>query len=822
VKTWDYLRYGEKGTPAAGSFDGWPTDVASVTIMDPCCGSGHFLVEAFGMLWRMRAEEEGLTPVAAQDAVLRDNLFGLELDPRCVQIAMFSVALTAWKTGGGWRELPVPNIACSGIPAKAPVDEWKALAVGDRRLETALERLHILFRDADTLGSLIDPKGVTEFADTSGSQRSLDDVDWQGMSPLIQKALEGELTDPAGAVLGQDAASLTRAAGLLSRTFTVVATNVPYLKRSNQSGTLRDWVERHHPEGTPDLGIAFLLRSAELSVGGSMALVVPYAWVTSVSYETARRRILGQLSLQMLALMGTGAFSEISGEVVNVTLVIATAAPPVPESEFAGLDASGARSVAEKARVLSTAACSIALQRASLAAPSARVLLAGSGSDLPLLSEFAGCYQGTSTGDNVRYCRMFWEIPVVSTPWRQWQSTVQRHVEFGGREQVVLWHGLGGAERNGAAIRGRSAWGAKGMAVSQMGHLYSTRYAGELFDNNVAALVPINERDVPAVHAFVRSQEFHNAVRAIDQSIKVMNATLPQVPFDVERWRAVAEAAGPLPEPWSDDPTQWLFEGRPEVAAESLQVAVGRLLGYRWPEQPIDDDLDELADSDGIVCLPSVLGERAAEARLHELLARAFGGTWSPARGAALLAQSGAKKNDLESWLRDEFFKAHCQVFRSRPFIWHLWDGRKDGFGALVNYHRLDRPTLERLTYTYLGDWIERQTAGAREDVVGAEERLAAARDLQRQLVLILAGEPPHDIYVRWKSLAEQPNGWDPDLTDGVRVNVRPFVEAGVLRSKFNVKWDKDRGKNPDGSERLNGLHFTTAQKQSARAETPV
>jgi len=167
--------------------------------------------------------------------------------------------------------------------------------------------------------------------------------------------------------------------------------------------------------------------------------------------------------------------------------------------------------------------------------------------------------------------------------------------------------------------------------------------------------------------------------------------------------------------------------------------------------------------------------------------------------------------------LRDDFFKAHCKVFKNRPFIWHIWDGRKDGFAALVNYHQLDRPTLERLTFTYLGDWIERQTAGVRDEVAGAEERLVAAQDLQRRLELILDGEPPYDIFVRWKPLAEQPIGWDPDLNDGVRLNARPFVEAGVLRSKFTVHWKKDRGKNPDGSERHNDLHYTHADKQAAR-----
>ena len=185
VKGFEYLRFDDDGKPAAGAFEGWPDRVAEVTVMDPCCGSGHFLVEAFSMLWQMRAEEEGLAPIEAQDAVLRDNLFGLELDPRCVQIAMFNVALQAWKAGDGWRQLPVPNIACSGIPVKAPVEEWKTLAGGDERLENALVRLHLLFRDADTLGQLIDPDERRRVHRSDRAQASLDDVDWGEVAPAV-------------------------------------------------------------------------------------------------------------------------------------------------------------------------------------------------------------------------------------------------------------------------------------------------------------------------------------------------------------------------------------------------------------------------------------------------------------------------------------------------------------------------------------------------------------------------------------------------------------------------------------------------------------
>src|SRR5207244_1855717 len=100
----------------------------------------------------------------------------------------------------------------------------------------------------------------------------------------------------------------------------------------------------------------------------------------------------------------------------------------------------------------------------------------------------------------------------------------------------------------------------------------------------------------------------------------------------------------------------------------------------------------------------------------------------------------------------------------------------------------LDRARLERLTYTYLGDWITAQRAADGRGEPGANARLVAAQELQKKLAAILHGELPYDIYVRWKPLARQPTGWEPDLNDGVRLNIRPFVTAGVLRSRFTIQ----------------------------------
>ena len=815
VKGFEYLRF-DDGKPAAGSFDGWPDRVAEVTVMDPCCGSGHFLVEAFSMLWQMRAEEDGSSPIDAQDAVLRENLFGLELDARCVQIAMFAVALQAWKSGRGWRQLPVPNIACSGIPVKAPAEEWKALAEGDARLENALVRLHRLFRDADTLGSLIDPVRDARGASHT-PQSSLDEVDWSEAGRLVARVVARGDADSRQHAMAVDVSNTGRAAALLTQAYTLIATNVPFLSRGKQAEALQRHIDEHFGVARADLATSMLLRWLRVS---SVAMVTPQHWQSKLSYQKLRRWLLTERVYALFARLGNNVWQTQSGGQpfkVPTVLSVFHAHKPDPGSVVSAIDI-GNGPIHTKAAELRRVAISRSLQKSQLENVEHRIVTALFDADTELLAQFAGCFQGTSTGDNVRCCHNFWELPGISSPWRRWQSSVVSHVQFGGREQVVLWDGAGGVEQVGAAVRGRGAWGRRGMAISQMGRLYTTQYSGDIYDNNVAALIPRRSADLPAIWAFVSSPEFVAAVRMIDQSVQVQVATLPQVPFDGNHWRRVAEEAGPLPEPWSDDPTQWLFEGRPEGSTAPLQVAVGRLVGYRWPEQAEADDLDAFVDADGIVCLPSVAGEAPAVEMVQQVLATAFGEAWSPARVKELLEHAGSKKKNLADWLRDEFFKQHCALFGNRPFVWHIWDGQLDGFSALVNYHRLDRKMLEKLTYTYLGqDWVERQRAEVRDEVAGAEARLSAALELRRKLEAIVDGEKPHDIYVRWKAPHEQPVGWEPDLNDGVRLNIRPFVEAGVLRAPFNIHWRKDRGKNPNGTERHNDIHLSLADKLDAR-----
>ena len=835
---------------ASGAFGGWPEHLGELKVIDPCCGSGHFLVAAFTMLVPMRMDCEGLTAREAVDAVLRENLHGLELDPRCVELAAFALALAAWTypDAGGYRPLPALNLACSGLSVGTTKDRWIELAVGHRNLRIALDWLYDEFRDAPVLGSLLNP----------ATTRAAKLLDLPVLATALAEALAPEESDERHetAVAAQ---GLAKAAEILSGSYQLVATNVPYLARGKQGEKLRRFCEQRYPAAKHDLATVFLERCLELCAeGGSASVVLPQNWLFLGSYKKLRAHLLKMETWHLLARLGSGAFDTISGEVVKAILLTLSRNNPAgrPDDLFDeatatgtvyGLDVSDFSTVDEKATRLRMTAIHATRQARQLKNPDARLVFAEIEKHASL-AKFARPVQGVTTGDNSRFIQRYWEHLMVEDDWVYLQSASEEGETSLGAHSALLWEkGQGEVVRIlGEGVKGRPVWGRRGVTIGQMSSLPAAEFYGYPFDMSCAAIVPFSSENLLPLQSFCTSIEFPRAVRQIDQKLNVTTATLGKVPFDLERWTKVAEERYPngLPRPYSDDPTQWIFHGHPcgsviwdetvkwtahgplRTDPTVLQVAVARLLGYRWPaEQDGEMELaveqrewvrrsEELlgwADEDGIGCIPSVRGEPAASERILGLLAAAYGDAWNEGVLATLLAE--ARSQSLDEWLRNQFFEQHCKLFHHRPFVWHIWDGRRrDGFHALVSYHKLaeadgkGRRLFESLTYSYLGDWIARQKDGAQRDEVGAADRLAAAEALQERLVAIIGGEPPFDIFVRWKPVHEQPIGWEPDINDGVRLNIRPFMAkdipggkkgAGILRAKPNVHGRKDRGKEP-------------------------
>lgn len=1027
-------------------------------VLDPCCGSGHFLVAAFLKLVPLRMAQEGLSARDAVDVVLRENIYGLELDYRCVQIAAFALALAAWQypNAGGYRPLPELNIACSGLAISAQKEEWTSLAKGNRELEHALGTLWEQFKEAPTLGSLIRPEAGLD-------QHDLFSLKWCQVRPLLKQALAGE-SDDDRTEMGVAAQGIVKAAELLTMRYDFIVTNVPYLSRNKQGEVLRAYCEKNYPEGKSDLATVFMERCLDLCVtGGTVCCVLPQNWLFLGAYKAYRKKMLENNTFQWIARLGAGGFQTPMWD-FNVQLCTISRGVAPEDHLIHGLDVSAFRAPHEKAAALQTQPVQTVSQKKQLKNPDARITLEEGEGKVKLLSEYAVSGVGCQSYDTPRFISFFWEYcKVYNDIYIFLQSSPKSQVIYSERCSVLKWENGEGELANLMSEKKRlenyssgiwQVWSRfinkSGICIGAMRQLPATPYDGYCFDNNTAVLVPHNPDHLPAIWCYCSSPEYNENVRKIDQKLNVTNATLVKVPFDLDRWQKVAEERYPhgLPKPYSDDPTQWIFHGHPcksvvwddekkwtafgplRYDSTVLQVAVARILGYRWPFEtspltpasltagppsplpqrgrgegdiscplrgqlleplhvikcnrinpaklelarqfrknptPKEDDVwqwlrrnqmlglkwrrqqiiegfiadfychelslvleidgevhlskeqmeydqyrdyvfqskgvytirisnelctqenikkliedyiasrseadipslslygrgggdgndvaggggevcdesrqilnslsifDKFVDDDGIACIPAVRGEAPLADRLLNLLVAAYGDAWSGDTLSFLLANAEHAGKSLESWLRDKFFVQHCKLFQNRPFIWQIWDGLRDGFSALVNYHTLTHKKLEVLIYTYLGDWIARQRQDIVDGIDGAQERLDAAESLKRKLELILEGEAPYDIFVRWKPLEKQPIGWEPDLNDGVRLNIRPFMTvppvkkagAGVLRDKPNIKWDKDRGKDVEtapwysvfNGDRINDHHLTLKEKREARGE---
>lgn len=835
--------------PAAGNFGGWPSAAKDITVLDPCMGSGHFLVFALSILVAFRRSEEGLDEREAVKAVLAENLYGLEIDLRCTQIAAFALALACWKRLGGPEPLPGLNLACSGLAIGLGKSEFLKLAeklaakrgwksatdlLGDgatpmenaaaKREREGLSRLYDLFEKAPFLGSLIDPRQASSDLFASG---------YQDIEGLLDDLLKAGESVPEVRELAVVAAGLAKATHILRGTYTLVSTNVPYLGRAKMSATISDFVDQNYRLSRHDLATCFIERSLKFcSKGGVTATVTPQNWWFLGSYKALRLQLLKKDQIFMLVDLGPAAFEVMNWWAAKTNLqIIGNGA----SSGATGcLDASAGKWPIKKEQNCREVGVLHRSVRNFLDQPDHRFAFAPPGEHPPLSTQ-ASCLAGILNGDTPRFIRKHWEFAANNELWSFQQTTVDASVLCGGLDQVIYYDAQNGHLREDPKIRrerlhdsdqrGGSVWGRSGIAISQMRTLPVARYLGDKFDSNVAALVPADPTLVPALWCFCTSEEFIESIRNIEKKLNVTNATFAKISFDQDRWRSVASERFPngLPKPHSNDPTQWLFDGhprgsadpnvardsatnprlvmphgiRPGLAEHPLQVAVARLLGYHWPRQtgssfldcpviiePDEVDQSGLIDSDGIVALPALTGEADAAARLRELIRAVWGPDYSEGTIRELLGAEGARASDLTTWLADEFFDGHCELFHQTPFIWHVWDGIRGGFSALVNYHRLcegngaGRRLLEKLRDTYLGDWIAGQRRALAAGEVGAEERLIAAEHLRSELTNIIEGEPPYDIFVRWKPLYRQAIGWEPDINDGVRLNIRPFLAA--------------------------------------------
>jgi hypothetical protein len=428
--------------PAAGRFDGWPARAADLRVLDPCCGSGHFLAEAFELLVRLRMDEEGLSVEDAIRAVLAENLFGLEIDPRCTQIAAFNLALAAWKLAGKPIDLPPLSISCAGLSVGGTRDEWLALLDNgaESSLRFAFGQLYELFLKARSLGSLIDPRRFQGGA-------MLDRKGTEALLAALSSAVAGDRAGtPERHEMGVAAQGIARTTELLRDRYTLVITNVPYLGRGKQDEVLKQHLEDQFALAKADLATAFVQRCLDFcGPGGTSALVTPQSWLFLTTYTKLRKTLLHSTEWNFVVRMGEHAFESPSAAGAFAAMLALSARKADEAATMAGIDVSAPRGQApirasDKAAMLRgemAAEIAVVAQAEQLTKPDA-VISFDVQKHSTYLRDFAGSYQGLTTADDGRWRRQFWEPAELERHgWRLLQGPSQGKGLFAGREDVV-------------------------------------------------------------------------------------------------------------------------------------------------------------------------------------------------------------------------------------------------------------------------------------------------------------------------------------------------------------------------------------------------
>jgi hypothetical protein len=375
-------------TPAAGTFDGWPKTAKELKCLDPCMGSGHFIVALFERLVALRGAEEALDEADAVAAVIRDNLFGLEIDPRCTQIAAFNLALAAWRQVGHCP-LPPMNLACSGLAPNAKQADWLALAGDDDRMQRGMAKLYTLFEDAPVLGSLINPRLASA---------DLVDAGFHELQPLLEKALAQESKDDTAHEMAVTAQGLAKAAEILAGQFTLVATNVPYLARGKQNENLMDYCGWVHPEAKAELATSFIERCLAFTAnGGTTTTVTPQNWLFLAAYRRFRETLLTTFGWNAVIKLGPSAFMDMNWWAATTLLCILSKEHNRPDRVFLGLDASKPLEPSDKGVFLRSVLVKVFNQSIQLKNPDSRIVLEDT-QDVELLSVIADSYVGLHQG----------------------------------------------------------------------------------------------------------------------------------------------------------------------------------------------------------------------------------------------------------------------------------------------------------------------------------------------------------------------------------------------------------------------------------------
>lgn len=276
-----------------------PEDILCV---DPCMGSGHIICYLFDVLMQIY-EAYGYTTRDAVSSIVRNNLYGLDIDGRASQLAYFSVMMKACQYDHRFLSRGIqPHVYAIMESNGFDTNMIDTFTGGRKELKTAISSLVSDLHDAKEYGSILDVKPV----DFTALYARFDEIRNENLNMFTYQILDELLP-------------FVQVAEVMSQKYHVVVTNPPYMGSSGMSGKLSEFVKRNYPDSKSDLFAVFIERCGQMTLKNCFqAMITQHAWMFLSSFEKLRKKLL-QKTMVNMAHLGARAFEEIGGEVVQTT-----------------------------------------------------------------------------------------------------------------------------------------------------------------------------------------------------------------------------------------------------------------------------------------------------------------------------------------------------------------------------------------------------------------------------------------------------------------------------------------------------------------------
>lgn len=272
-----------------------------IKVIDPCCGSGHILAYLFDVLMQIY-ENYGYTPRDAVTSILQNNLYGLDIDDRAAQLAYFAVMMKARRYDRRFfSHTTQPHVYAIEESNRIEKPDVEYFCNGKPELKDAMHTILTQLYDAKEYGSIL----------------TITPQDWDALYARFDEVADESSFHRES--IRKKSLPLVRVAQTLAQKYDVVVTNPPYMGASNMNSDLSEYVKKYYPDSKSDLFAVFIeVCSRMAKQNGYQAMITQHAWMFLSSFEKLREKMMLTETVSM-AHLGARAFEEIGGEVVQTT-----------------------------------------------------------------------------------------------------------------------------------------------------------------------------------------------------------------------------------------------------------------------------------------------------------------------------------------------------------------------------------------------------------------------------------------------------------------------------------------------------------------------